>query len=152
MRLLSPVAFTARTAARGATLGGYALPEGADVFVSPLVTHRIPELYAQPNHFLPERWLKGGAPSPWAYLPFGGGPHVCVGASLAALEIRLTLALLLQRFTLLPPEGTRIDYRVQATLSTKEGMPMRVLPRQRVTRAPRITGGIRELFEDPAGA
>lgn len=152
MRLLSPVAFTARTAARGATLGGYAMPERADVFISPLVTHRLPELYERPNRFLPERWLKGEPPSPWAYLPFGAGPHVCVGASLAALELRLTLAMLLQRFTLLPPDGARIDHQVQATLSTKAGLPMRVLPKQRVARAPRITGDVLELFEAPAGA
>jgi cytochrome P450 len=152
MRLLSPVAFTARTTAKDATLGGHALPEKAEVFLSPLVTHRNPELYERPNHFLPERWLKGAAPSPWAYLPFGAGPHVCVGASLAALEIRLTLAMLLQRFTLLPADGARIDYRVQATMSTKAGMPMRVLPKQRVDRPPRITGTVRELFEVPAGA
>jgi cytochrome P450 len=151
MRLLSPVAFTARTAARGATLGGYALPERAEVFVSPLVTHRIPELYERPDSFLPERWLKGTQPSPWAYLPFGAGPHVCVGANLAALEIRLTLAMLLQRFTLLPPDGARIDFQVQATLSTKAGLPMRVLSRQRVASPPRIQGDIRELFEAPAG-
>ncbi len=153
LRLLSPVALTGRTAARGATLGGYEIPERADVYISPFVTHRLPELYARPNHFLPERWLKGEpAPSPWAYLPFGAGPHVCVGASLAALEIRLTLAMLLQRFTLLPPDGARIDHRVQATLSTKAGLPMRVLPRQRVDRPPRITGDVRELFETPAEA
>lgn len=150
MRLLSPVAFTARTAAQGATLGGHAIPAGTDVFLSPLVTHRLPELYEHPNRFLPERWLKGEPPSPWAYLPFGAGPHVCVGASLAALEIRLTLAMLLQRFTLLPPDGARIDHQVQATLSTKAGMPMRVLPRQRVASPPRIEGDIRELFEAPA--
>ena len=65
---------------------------------------------------------EGRAPSPWAYLPFGAGPHVCMGASLAALEIRLTLAMLLQ------------------------------LPRQRVASPPRIEGDIRELFEAPAGA
>ncbi|MFP2906607.1 cytochrome P450 [Pyxidicoccus sp. 3LFB2] len=152
MRLLSPVAFTARSSSKGATLGGHALPEKADVFLSPLVTHRLPELYERPNRFLPERWMKGEAPSPWAYLPFGAGPHVCVGASLAALEIRLTLAMLLQRFTLLPTEGARIDYRVQATLSTKAGMPMRVLPKQRVERPPRITGSVLELFEAPADA
>jgi cytochrome P450 len=151
MRLLSPVAFTGRTSTQGATLGGHAIPEGTDVFVSPLVTHRLPELYERPNSFLPERWLKGEPPSPWAYLPFGAGPHVCVGASLAALEIRLTLAMLLQRFTLLPPDGARIDHQVQSTMSTKAGMPMRVLPRQRVARAPRIEGDILELFEAPAG-
>nr|WP_246356729.1 cytochrome P450 [Pyxidicoccus fallax] len=151
MRLLSPVAFTARTAAKGATLAGHELPERAEVFISPLVTHRLPELYEHPNRFLPERWLKGEPPSSWAYLPFGAGPHVCVGSSLAALEIRLTLAMLLQRFTLLPPEGARIDHRVQATLSTKAGMPMRVLPKQRVERPPRITADIRELFDVPAG-
>ncbi|HLL02194.1 MAG TPA: cytochrome P450 [Myxococcaceae bacterium] len=149
MRLLSPVAFTVRTAAPGATLGGHAIPARADVFLSPLVTHRLPELYERPNSFLPERWLKGQQPSPWAYLPFGAGPHVCVGASLAALEIRLTLAMLLQRFTLLPPDGARIDHQVQATLSTKAGLPMRVLSRQRIASPPRIEGDIRELFEAP---
>ncbi|MDY7232159.1 cytochrome P450 [Hyalangium rubrum] len=151
LRLLSPVAFTARSAARGATLGGHAIPERADVFISPLATHRLPEFYEHPNRFLPERWLKGEPPSPWAYLPFGAGPHVCVGASLAALEIRITLAMLLQRFTLLPPDGARIDHQVQATLSTKAGMPMRVLARQRVASPPRIEGDIRELFEAPVG-
>ena len=75
---------------------------------------------------------------------------MCVGASLAAREIRLTLAMLLQRFTLLPPDGARIDHQVQATLSTKAGLPMRVLPRQRVASPPRIEGDIRELFDAPA--
>lgn len=83
--------------------------------------------------------------------PFGAGPHVCVGMGLAALEIRLTLAMLLQRLTLLPPEGARIDHQVQATLSTKAVMPMRVLPRQRVVSPPRIEGDLRELFEAPSG-
>lgn len=150
MRLLSPIAFTARSAVKGATLAGHPMKEKADIFISPLVTHRLPELYERPNQFLPERWLKGAAPSPWAYLPFGAGPHACVGQSLASLEIRLTLAMLLQRFTLLPPEGARIDHQVQGTLSTKAGLPMRVLARQRVTRPPRITGGVCELFEAPA--
>jgi len=68
----------------------------------------MPEIYADPYKFDPYRW---GAikPSPYEYFPFNAGPRRCLGAEFAMLELKITLAILLQRFrfTLLP--GQRID-------------------------------------------
>ncbi len=97
---LFPPAFTlvrqARTADRA---GGVAIPRGAVVMIAPWVLHRHRRLWNEPDAFLPERFLPG-APTPprYAYLPFGAGPRVCVGAQFALAEATLVLATLVQAF------------------------------------------------------
>ncbi len=54
-------------------------PAHAWIIFSPYVTHHLPEVYAEPERFRPERW-EGGAPPPYAYIPFGAGAHACIGA------------------------------------------------------------------------
>ena len=71
-------------------LGGIALPAGANIFYSQFVTHRLPELYEEPDRFKPERWLMLNR-SPYEYLPFGAGHHRCIGAELATFEMHWSL-------------------------------------------------------------
>jgi cytochrome P450 len=75
----------------------YELPWGSTVALSPYVTHRLPELYSEPQRFLPERWSRIN-PSVYEYVPFGAGPHMCLGTTFAMMEIKIVLAMLLQRY------------------------------------------------------
>lgn len=149
MRLLSsvPLLFF-RVCAEATTVGGFALPRGANVLLSPLATHRDPAIFPEPRRFLPERWL-GAAPSPYAYLPFGAGPRTCLGMLFAERALRLMLPMILQRFRLSIPAGTRIDRLTRGNiLRPRRGLPMRVEPASAPAR-PRgpIGGDLGELVE-----
>jgi cytochrome P450 len=107
LRLYPPVAalMTRRTTAP-ITLGGVAVPQGAMLRITPWVLHRDARWFAQPDHFVPERFLEGAAPiEKGAWIPFGAGPRVCIGQHFAMLEMTLLAAMLLQRYTLRMPEG-----------------------------------------------
>jgi cytochrome P450 len=79
--------------------GDIAIPRGALVMMSPWVLHRHKRLWNEPDAFDPSRFL-GDAPVAhrFAYMPFGAGPRVCVGAQLALTEACLVLAMMVQRF------------------------------------------------------
>ena len=107
MRLYPPVAaiMTRRTTAP-ITLGGWNVPKGAMLRMSPYVLHRDARNFANPEAFQPERFLEGAAPMPrGAFMPFGAGPRVCLGQHFAMLEMTLLSAMLLQRFELSLPEN-----------------------------------------------
>ena len=88
-------------------LGPFAMPEGTRVVLSPLVSHHMPEVFSDPDRFVPKRWFER-KPDPFELVPFGAGPRLCLGAGFAAQEIRLVVALILQRFSLRMPEGARL--------------------------------------------
>lgn len=108
MRLYPPVAavFTRRTT-QDLTLGGWAVPRGALLRITPWVLQRDARWFDDPLQFRPERFMPG-APTPprGAWMPFGAGPRVCLGQHFAMLEMTLIAALLLQRYRLALPTGT----------------------------------------------
>ncbi len=146
MRLLPPATFMMRVSTAPFELGPYALPSGATVTLSPYITHHMPALYPEPERFLPERWLTID-PSVYEYVPFGAGPHMCLGATFATMEIKIVLAMLLQRYQLALSPGARIDRRVKITMSPKYGMPMLVAPRGERLQPGAVRGNIREMVE-----
>ncbi|MBC8172169.1 MAG: cytochrome P450, partial [Anaerolineae bacterium] len=83
MRLLPPVVYTARIGVEAFDLGGYKLAKDSMVILSHFVTHRMPEIYADPEEFLPERWENLDV-SPYHYLPFSAGARMCIGATFAS--------------------------------------------------------------------
>jgi cytochrome P450/glycosyltransferase involved in cell wall biosynthesis len=93
---------TRRAAETDALPGGASIPRGADVFASPLLIHRDPQHYDEPNEFRPERFAAGTTDRRAAgtYFPFGLGPAACLGEYLAKLMIAATLDAILARFTL----------------------------------------------------
>ncbi len=146
LRLLPPVVYGIRLTSEPCDIGGYALPRGATIWFSHYVTHMLPEIYPRPRRFLPERW-EGLAPSPYAYLPFGAGPRACIAGLLARMEIKMVLAMVLQRYTLTVANGAAIDRHVTVTLAPKDGMPMRIGGRCDPPRRATVRGTIREMVE-----
>jgi unspecific monooxygenase len=99
LRLYPPAFTLARQARRADTAAGIAIPAGAVVLIAPWVLHRHRRLWDQPEKFDPARFLPGATPPErCAYLPFGMGPRVCVGAQFALTEATLVLAAMIRAF------------------------------------------------------
>lgn len=105
LRLCPPAWAATRRVVRDTELAGHPLKKGTVVFFSPFVTHRQAQFFEEPRAFRPERWLDGleqRLPR-FAYVPFGGGPRICIGNHFALLEGALVLATLFQRRHYDPP-------------------------------------------------
>lgn len=102
MRLYPPAWALFRVLETGREFRGYRLPDGARVMVSPFATHRHPAFWEAPGRFDPDRFTpERSAERPrFAYFPFGGGPHQCVGSELASTEAQVIVAMVAQRFEL----------------------------------------------------
>ncbi len=99
LRLYPPAFTLARQARRADTAGGIPIPARAVVLIAPWVLHRHRRLWDQPEKFDPARFLPGAAPPErCAYLPFGMGPRVCIGAQFALTEATLVLAAMIRAF------------------------------------------------------
>ncbi len=101
LRLYPPAFSIVRIARRDDVAGGVEVPAGSLVQITPWLLHRHRRLWKEPDAFDPERFMPGApAPDRFAYLPFGAGPRVCVGAQFALTEAVLVLARLVQAFTI----------------------------------------------------
>ena len=125
---LYPAAFIiSRVSQREVALSFGAVPAGSQINIPIYLVHRDARWYADPEKFEPDRWLperQAGLPKQ-AYLPFGGGPRVCIGNSFALMEARLLLAQIASRFQLRLLPETRLVARTGLTLTPRFGLPMR---------------------------
>jgi len=112
LRLRPVLSITPRKVVAPFTVGAWTLPPGVHVTPCPYLAHRRPELWPDSSAFRPERFLDG-APSPYAWLPFGGGVRRCVGAAFATMELHEVLRVVVRRFALAPdrPAGERMRRR-----------------------------------------
>ncbi|WPB76052.1 cytochrome P450 [Archangium violaceum] len=131
LRLYPPVWMTARDAIQDGELGGYKLAAGVSLALSPWVAHRDPRWFADPDTFRPERWLDGsleGLPK-YAYFPFGGGPRLCMGASLAKLALVLVIATVVRRYRLTLAADAKVTPFAAASFLIPQGV--RLVPTTR---------------------
>ncbi|WP_327000424.1 cytochrome P450 [Dactylosporangium sp. NBC_01737] len=100
LRLYPSGWFLPRTVLESDVVGGVRLPAGSTVLLSPYLTHRMPSLWERPHVFDPERFApeRAGARHRFAYLPFAGGPHQCLGSQLFMAEAQLVVAAMLSRY------------------------------------------------------
>lgn len=98
MRLYPPIWLLDRQATEDDEIAGYRIPGGTTVIVAPWVIHRHPDYWKDPDKFKPDRFIR--RPVPFTYIPFGAGPHACVGGNLAMVEGPLILATLLRSIRL----------------------------------------------------
>ena len=126
MRLYPPAWSLARTAAKAMEIGGYHVPAGANLVMSPWSMHRDPRFYNNPAQFDPDRWSPATTQHlpRFAYFPFGGGPRLCIGASFAMMEANLLLAAIAQRFQLRMVSGHPVVPLPSITLRPQHGMRM----------------------------
>ncbi|MFN0167030.1 MAG: cytochrome P450 [Bryobacteraceae bacterium] len=102
MRLYPPAWVFVRAALGDDEIGGFRIPAGAMVVMCPYVTQRSEEWWPDPEKFDPERFMpeRSGNRPKFAYLPFGGGPRLCIGNNFALMEAQVILAMVAQRFRL----------------------------------------------------
>jgi len=147
MRLLPASAYSQRMNTEAVQLGPFSLPRGTGIVFTPLVTHHLPELYEQPEKFLPDRWLTL-RPSLYAYHPFGAGPRLCIGGPLATAIIRIALQRILSRNRLTVVPGSSVNVHVESTmLVPTNGLPMQVHPADGKFVASPMGGNVHEMVE-----
>jgi cytochrome P450 len=131
LRLYPPAWIGPRRAVREYEFGGCTVPRGAYVNYCSWASHRIPEVFPNPEAFIPERFArerKAALPR-GAYVPFGGGSRICIGKRFGQTEVKLVTTMLLQRLDLDALPGRTMAIRQMPTLSPVGGLPMRVQPR-----------------------
>jgi cytochrome P450 len=129
LRLYPPAWIGPRRAVREFEFGGYTVPRSAYVNYVSWASHRIPEVFPDPEAFIPERFTrerKAALPR-GAYVPFGGGQRICIGKRFGQTEVKLVATMLLQRRRLGALPGRTMTVRQMPTLSPKGGLGMRVL-------------------------
>jgi cytochrome P450 family 135 len=112
LRLRPVIALVIRRLTEPVEIGGYELPAGVAVTPSIYLVHRNPEVYPEPDRFLPERFLDN-PPGTYTWIPFGGGVRRCLGASFAQFEMAVVLRELVARHGIRParPKPERIFRR-----------------------------------------
>lgn len=128
MRLYPPAWITDRVAIEADEVDGVPIPAGAMIALSIYGAHHSAALWQEPEKFRPERFSKENKASrhPYAYLPFGGGPRLCIGNSFALMEMQLILVLMLRRFELEAVPGQTILPQALITLRPKYGLKMKL--------------------------
>ena len=108
----------ARVASEEDVIDGHPIPKGACVMVSAWFTHRLAEFWPDAERFDPGRFLKSATPPAhrYAYFPFAGGRHQCIGMHFALMEGTIILAQLSQQFRALPADDTPIEPYAGITL------------------------------------
>jgi retinoid hydroxylase len=128
LRLYPPAWIGPRRAVREFEFGGCTVPRGAYVNYCSWASHRLPEVFPEPEAFIPERFTrerKAALPR-GAYVPFGGGSRICIGKRFGQTEVKLVATKLLQQLTIDALPGRTMTIRQMPTLSPKGGLRMRV--------------------------
>ena len=146
MRILPPVPYTVRATTRYLKMGPHTVPTGARIICGHYMTHHLPDLYPQPERFRPERWREID-PNQYEYLPFSAGPRMCIGAIFATQLLKISLAMMLQRFRFSVVPRTCIDRVIRITMQPRRGLPMMICKNDRNFAPSEVRGQIREMVE-----
>jgi cytochrome P450 len=126
MRLYPPAHSFGRQPLEDYQLGDYVFPAGSTIIISPYVMHRHPQYWENPEAFDPERWRPEVAEQrpKMVYIPFGGGPRVCIGEPFAWLEGILVIATIARNWNFSLANGHQVVPQPLVTLRPRYGMKM----------------------------
>lgn len=126
MRLYPPAHTLSREAMADDEVLGRRIPRGSQILIVPWLLHRNPKLWEHPDRFDPERFApeRSAARHRFAYIPFGAGPRICIGAAFAMAEAMLILATIAQRYRLRLKPGFPVEPQGLITLRPRHGMRM----------------------------
>lgn len=127
LRLYPSVPMLDRLALGDARLGDYRIPAGANLLWCPYAMHR--KYFPEPERFDPSRFIDGAVPPPGCFIPFGEGPRMCIGKSLADMEGLTVAALLTRIFQIEPAEVEKLVVKPLITLRPQRGFVVRLTPR-----------------------
>jgi cytochrome P450 len=132
LRLVTPLHLNVRQTVRDTDLLGYYLPAKTMVVTWPSMNHRLPELWTDPDKFDPDRFAEPRSEHKkhrYAFAPFGGGAHKCIGMMFGQLEVKTVMHRLLRRYRLeLPHPGYRPRYDYAGMPIPMDGMPIVLRP------------------------
>ncbi len=145
LRLYPPAwALIARLAVTDVRLGDFVIRKGGWVYIYPWVLQRDSRFFPEPERFDPERFSPGRVESipQHAYIPFGAGPHVCIGNTFAQMEMVLAVSTIVRRFRLvLPPDAPPVTIEPYVAIRPRGGLPLRVEAVNRPALAGRVSVG-----------
>jgi cytochrome P450 len=126
MRLYPPAHTFGRQPIAADEILGHRIPAGAEILILPWLLHRKPSLWENPNRFDPERFApeRAAARPRFAYIPFGAGARICIGAAFAMTEAALILATIAQRYRLRLTPGHPVEPQGLITLRPRYGLRM----------------------------
>jgi enediyne biosynthesis protein E7 len=126
MRLYPPVWMLGRLAQEPDEIGGYRVPAGADVVISPYTLHRHPGFWDQPTRFDPERFNpdRPNDRPRYAYIPFGAGPRFCVGNNLGMMEAAFVIAMIVRELHLTKVPSYNVVPEAMLSLRVRGGLQM----------------------------
>ena len=126
LRLYPPVYALIRDVKANDEIGGFSIPARSMVILSPYVTHHHPGIWPDPERFDPDRFAPercAGRPR-FAWYPFLGGPHQCIGQEFALMEITLVVAMLVQSFRFRPAPGFHVEPQPLLSLRPRGGLSL----------------------------
>lgn len=131
MRLYPPAWAIGREPLEDDVIDGYLIPKGTAVVMAPYAIHRNPAFWQDPEKFDPSRFESEKMKSrhKFAYMPFGGGPRLCIGKDFAIMEMLVVLALVLSKYEVKLEPDHPIDLEPLITLRPLYGIKARILPR-----------------------
>ncbi|HZD23353.1 MAG TPA: cytochrome P450 [Acidimicrobiia bacterium] len=131
LRFRPPVPINGRVAVDSTKLGGYRVSPGAIALLIVNNIHRHPDFWDSPESFRPDHFTDEAktARHRYAWLPFGAGPHLCIGNNFATIEGTILLALMAQNFTFEPAVLLPRPAFLAVTMKPRNGLPVRVRPR-----------------------
>ena len=145
MRILPASGYSQRICMNPTRLGPFDLCVGTPVIFSQFMTHRLPEIYPNPEKFDPDRWLNF-SPSAYQYLPFGAGPRMCLGAPMSLSILKTVLPMILKRFRLQVVSDAEINGQIISTmLGPTTPIPALAIPQDGDFQSSPVRGNIHAL-------
>jgi cytochrome P450 len=129
LRINPPVPALPRRALRSFSFGGYTIPAGTMVGINPLFVHRDPSLWPEPLRFDPLRFTEENSKGrhKYAWVPFGGGAHMCLGLHFAYMQAKVFFAQLLRSYRIDLAQGAGLDWQMWPIPRPKDGLPLRLV-------------------------
>ena len=131
LRLYPPLTVILRRTVRECEFGGVRLPADVPVMVFPVATQRMPEYWTDPDRFDPERFAPARAEQrrhPFAWAPFGGGAHMCLGLHFAEMQVKAVLAQLLAAARLSVSAQYTAPFQLAPLVRPSDGLPLTLAP------------------------
>jgi cytochrome P450 len=131
LRTIPPVPSLPRRAVKDFDFGGFHFKAGTYVSISPAFTHKMPEYWPDPDRFDPMRFTpeQVKARHKYAWVPFGGGAHMCLGLHFAYMQIKILMWHMLRDQRIVLPKGSGAKWQAWPIPKPRDGLPVEIARR-----------------------